>query len=191
MIISLGLMKTGTRSLHAACKLLGLRSLSSVRAGTEISKAVREGTVPEISNQYDALFELAVADYRHFHRLWPDAKFLLSFRPLDEWIQSRIIHYLHRQIVRGHKREIDTAAWRREYQNHYAGVREFFAGRDNLLEINVCGGEGWEKLCPFLGFPIPDTPFPHENTGRKKLLELAKVWKTTNHTNLHESNPFV
>ena len=24
-------------------------------------------------------------------------------------------------------------------------------------------GEGWERLCQFLGAPVPPTPFPHEN----------------------------
>jgi hypothetical protein len=30
-----------------------------------------------------------------------------------------------------------------------------------LLVMNISAGEGWEKLCPFLGLPIPDAPFPH------------------------------
>lgn len=25
--------------------------------------------------------------------------------------------------------------------------------------------EGWEPLCKFLGFPVPDEPFPHKNKG--------------------------
>ena len=25
--------------------------------------------------------------------------------------------------------------------------------------------DGWEKLCNFLGTPVPDTPFPHVNKG--------------------------
>ena len=25
-------------------------------------------------------------------------------------------------------------------------------------------GEGWERLCAFLSVPVPDTPFPRENT---------------------------
>jgi hypothetical protein len=25
-------------------------------------------------------------------------------------------------------------------------------------------GEGWERLCAFLGVPVPDAPFPSENT---------------------------
>jgi predicted SAM-dependent methyltransferase len=41
-----------------------------------------------------------------------------------------------------------------------------FEGRpDDLLIFNICGGEGYETLCPFLGLPILGEPFPHENRG--------------------------
>ena len=32
---------------------------------------------------------------------------------------------------------------------------------DNLLIMDITAGQGWEKLCPFLGVDIPDTPFPN------------------------------
>lgn len=34
---------------------------------------------------------------------------------------------------------------------------------DRLLVMNISRGDGWEKLCPFLGVPVPETPFPHGN----------------------------
>jgi hypothetical protein len=37
---------------------------------------------------------------------------------------------------------------------------------DRLLVMNIVGGDGWEKLCPFLGMSIPSEPFPHENRRR-------------------------
>jgi hypothetical protein len=27
--------------------------------------------------------------------------------------------------------------------------------------MNICGGEGWEELCGFLGECVPERPFPH------------------------------
>jgi hypothetical protein len=42
-------------------------------------------------------------------------------------------------------------------------VKEYFRDRpDDLLVMNICAGEGWEKLCPFLGLAIPKVKFPHE-----------------------------
>jgi hypothetical protein len=34
---------------------------------------------------------------------------------------------------------------------------------DRLLVMNICDGQGWEALCPFLGLPHPGVPFPHVN----------------------------
>ncbi len=34
---------------------------------------------------------------------------------------------------------------------------------DRLLVMDICAGDGWEKLCPFIGAPIPSTPFPHNH----------------------------
>ena len=43
-------------------------------------------------------------------------------------------------------------------------VRHYFARRDSdFLEMNICGGEGWDKLCAFLDLATPATPFPHAN----------------------------
>lgn len=49
-------------------------------------------------------------------------------------------------------------------------MRDYFAGRpEDLLIMDICAGDGWEKLCPFLGFEIPETPFPHLNTRAEKV----------------------
>jgi len=43
-------------------------------------------------------------------------------------------------------------------------TREYFKGRpDDLLILDICGGDGWEKLCNFLSLPIPSVDFPFEN----------------------------
>ena len=34
--------------------------------------------------------------------------------------------------------------------------------KDRLLVFEVA--QGWEPLCAFLGVPVPDTPYPRENT---------------------------
>jgi hypothetical protein len=51
------------------------------------------------------------------------------------------------------------------YDTHRANVISYFKDRPgDLLVMDVCGGEGWEKLCPFLGLAIPNVPFPHVRT---------------------------
>jgi hypothetical protein len=40
-------------------------------------------------------------------------------------------------------------------------VREHFADRPgDLLVLDITAGEGWDRLCPFLGLPEPGVPFP-------------------------------
>ena len=46
---------------------------------------------------------------------------------------------------------------------------------DRLLVIDIVGGDGWEQLCPFLGVPIPEEPFPHSNKTTKTAETLARI----------------
>lgn len=50
------------------------------------------------------------------------------------------------------------------YDLHYRNVLEYFKGRpDRLLILDICDGEGWEKLCSFLNVrSIPSEAFPHK-----------------------------
>ncbi|PKS08083.1 hypothetical protein jhhlp_005358 [Lomentospora prolificans] len=44
---------------------------------------------------------------------------------------------------------------------------------DRLLIVKLEDGLGWDEICPFLGHPIPDTPYPRGNAPGefKKLIE--------------------
>jgi hypothetical protein len=64
--------------------------------------------------------------------------------------------------------EFDEAKFRAGYRRHHADVARYFADRpDDLLRLRICDGEGWEKLAPFLGRPIPDVAFPHEHQSQR------------------------
>ena len=41
--------------------------------------------------------------------------------------------------------------------------KELLAQRYNVHSINVCAGDGWEKLCSIVNRDIPNVPFPHES----------------------------
>jgi hypothetical protein len=52
-------------------------------------------------------------------------------------------------------------------QWHFANVLDYFKNRpDDLLVMDITNGDGWDVLCPFLGLPKPDIPFPFENKNR-------------------------
>jgi hypothetical protein len=64
--------------------------------------------------------------------------------------------------------------YKKRYMEHNERVQADIPAH-RLLVMNVIEGDGWDKLCPFLGSKIPSFPFPHENPkppepGEKKFL---------------------
>lgn len=44
--------------------------------------------------------------------------------------------------------------------------------------LDVSRGEGYEKLCPFLGLDPPAMPFPHWNKRENPVkVRLRKLWR--------------
>jgi hypothetical protein len=54
--------------------------------------------------------------------------------------------------------------FRKKYHEHNDRVLHSIPA-NQLLVMNISDGDGWEKLCPFLGVATPIHPFPHENKG--------------------------
>lgn len=56
------------------------------------------------------------------------------------------------------------------FRKHNLEVMDYFKGRpDALLVMNLEKGDGWKKLCPFLGVPtITGLKFPHENRSKHR-----------------------
>jgi GT2 family glycosyltransferase/glycosyltransferase involved in cell wall biosynthesis len=174
-IFGIGLNKTGTTSLHEALTMLGYDSLHwggpAIRRIVEVALASGDPLLSRINPHFDAFsdvlplsqnFELLDAQY-------PGSKFILTVRPVDVWIESRCRHVevnasrKNAGKYNGTFLTVDEDAWRREWQHHVDRVREYFAGRDNFLEIDLTTDPAWDRLCAFLGVPQPDEPFPWVN----------------------------
>jgi hypothetical protein len=149
---------------------------------------------------YDALTDTPVpAIYPQLDERFPGAKFVLTYRDVDTWLAScernhiwpglfvgntwvarqkhlGTILRLHQELYGSITFDKDTFA--RHYRRHNQAVMEYFAGRpESLLVIDICGGEGWGTLCPFLDKPVPAQPFPRRNVGAKKRLKrLTRRW---------------
>lgn len=181
-IFGIGLNKTGTTSLSRAVEVLGFRSChagGSPDLTARIEHALAADLpmfeyTPELAD-FDAFFDLRAIE-RNFEicdAQWPGSKFILHTRELAPWLDSREAHVRRNQTAadqdsyRGGWLEVDRVRWTDEYRDHHRRVREHFAGRaGDLLEIDVSEGDGWERLAPFLGCPIPDVPFPRLNTSK-------------------------
>jgi len=59
---------------------------------------------------------------------------------------------------------------------HVAEVKDYFKDRpEDLLIIDVCSGEGFAQLAPFLGAAIPAEPFPHKGALLTRRVEEARA----------------
>jgi hypothetical protein len=177
-VIGVGLNKTGTKTLQRALSILGYRTLASCDRG--LLAAYRQGDPePALASVRDN--ELCEdwpypLMYREiFDRFGMGARYVLTMRSsAGVWLDSLKAHSLRtdpevhcRALAYGfaypHGAESEHLAI---YERHQREVAAFFSQRrasSALLRVCWEDGDGWEALCPFLGLPVPDAPFPHEN----------------------------
>ena len=162
-VFFIGLGRTGNRSLIRAMSTLGYTTSRNPK------------TLQDLED-YDVVSDHPVAVvYDFLAWRWPDAAFILNWRNPETWIVSAFNHGRRKRggpIRRQYHnwklfgatriRKETKAQYLQGYIEHNRRVREFFQGRLNFMEINICDNhDGWEKLCSFLDEPIPDMPFPH------------------------------
>lgn len=162
-----GLVRAGNTSFCEALTLLGYDPVAQSPRFEQL-RTLRGGSENGV-----------VLHYKYLDYIFPGSKFVLMTRPLEAWLASmlhahtadpRPITGQHDRIARrmaiyetvGYDAAILTASFHR----HHADVRRYFAGRPNdLLEMDITAGDGWDKLCPFLGVPVPEAAFPRLNAG--------------------------
>lgn len=184
----IGFQKTGTSSLRDALEFLGY-SVAGVFGRTIELSELRRCFVEvglEIAKRYDAVEDMPwPLMFRELDAAFPGSKFILSVRDEDRWYESIADHfgstpYHLQQLTYGDDAPAPVGhetRYREVFNLHYAAVRDYFEDRPgDLLEMNLSGGDGWEKLCHFLGLTQPATPFPRTNSAkqRRSLLNRAR-----------------
>ncbi len=188
-IFCIGLNKTGTSSLHQAFLNIGLNSIhfapeglssmsdlvmanSQINKSIELAQAESRSLLSDELEEYDAFSDIGaiIKFFRQLDQQYPNSKFVLTTREEDAWLDSRRRHVLRNRLnkekgcYKGAFLEIEPEKWRETRNKHFERFTKYFLNRPNdLLVINICGGEGYEKLCPFLGLPVINGPFPLEN----------------------------
>jgi len=174
-VFCIGLNKTATSSFHAAMVILGLTSLHW--GGPEVNQAVRaaldEGRplLSGLDPTFDAFSDVGLLS-THFDLLddqYPGSRFVLTVRPVDQWIDSRRRH-VERNVARraagdydGTFLTVDEDLWREQWQRQVGRARRYFEGRRDFLEVDLTAGGGWGPLCGLLDVPEPSGPFPWAN----------------------------
>jgi sulfotransferase family protein len=172
-IFGIGLSKTGTTSLHHALMQMGFNSKHYPQQ-SGLFACDFSGLDP-----YDAVTDIPVAAYyAQLDQAFPGAKFILTVRDVDDWLasmerwlsrsrrpnefmlQMRLVVYGTIKYHRGRLKQV--------YERHVQGVEDYFRARPNdLLVMNICAGDGWGKLCAFLGKPAPKVEFPRVVPGER------------------------
>jgi Sulfotransferase domain len=187
-VFCIGLNKTATLSFHTAMEILGLNSLHGGGpdwGGDEINQAVREALDEDrpllsgLDPSTDAFSDIGLLA-THFDLLdeqYPGSRFVLTVRPLEDWIDSRRRH-VERNIARRHAGDydgtfvvVDEDLWRQQWHRQVGRARRYFEGRRDFLEMDLTTGAGWAPLCKLLEVPEPADPFPWVNRDRAKDLD--------------------
>ena len=188
-VFCVGFQKTGTTSLEAALKMLGYSVASIFGRDWPIEKLRRDyvQTGLEIALNHDAVEDMPwPLMYRELDEAFPGSKFILTWREPDRWIKSIVSHFganpaVLQQFTYGDDAPFPVGHedhYRHVYEMHNAEVRAYFRDRpDDLLEMNLTQGDGWEKLCAFLTVPVPGVPFPRENSAQARQTLAWRVRK--------------
>jgi hypothetical protein len=183
-VFGLGLSRTGTVSLGDALNVLGIKTIH-FPSDDRTYDNLRSGTYNlDILTEYQGIVDIPVAPfYAQLDAHYPGSKFILTVRDKESWLRScehflpmirdltnadqqftEFVHFIHACVY-------GVVPFNRErfsyvYDVHTRNVRDYFSKRpDDLLIMDITAGDGWEKLCPFLGVEIPDRPFPHSNVS--------------------------
>lgn len=188
-VIGTGLGRTGTTTLSQCLNVLGFTNqavdgdwywtrfegddlvFNADRTQGDAFRAWTDSPVPLV--------------YRELADLYPGSRVVMTVRPIDAWLRSieRLVawsaeHYTDPaddRRLRAYRRQtygaetFDRARYAASFEAHREAVPRFFAGRDEpYLALDLTQDPGWERLCEFLGQPVPDEPFPWRNRVRAK-----------------------
>ena len=183
-VFCIGFHKTGTTSLEMALKQLGYRVTGCF--GTkdpDIDSKVHEMAYAMVE-RYDAFEDNTwPVLYRELDERFPGSKFILTRRPAEAWIRSQVKDFARtetpmRRWIYGEGAgcpEGNEDIYVSRYERHNREVLEYFASRpDDLLVFDLPEGDGWQRLCAFLGHEAPERPFPHAN--KASLSRKLKNW---------------
>lgn len=166
-IFGIGLPRTGTTSLTAALKRLGIFTLHYApwMAAGIANKIYRCETTDDFDAMTDSPFPLI---YREMDLIYPRSKFILTLRDVDEWLPSSrflkgdsLLAYRRMYYgIDGYREDV----YRARFIRHRDEVIDYFSGRpDDLLVFDFSNGAGWPRLCSFLNLPEPEGSFPWVN----------------------------
>lgn len=171
-VFGIGLNKTGTTTLGRCMKEFGFRHHSFDLA---LTRSICNGNFQpafRVIDEYESFEDWPwPLFYKKIDKHYPESRFILTVRKdSSTWFESLKRHADRtgptefRQLIYDHEMPHDFKSHHIAfYENHNSNVREYFAGKDNFIEVCWEDGAEWKRLAEFLNKPVPDKPFPHAN----------------------------
>ena len=185
-VFAIGFNKSGTTSLHALFRSLGLLSYHGVKW--------RDCDDLKLLKSYDCFSDDIPKDLAKLDNLFPGSKFILQVRNLDSWVYSRLAHIEREKeensFIGGPEWDITEfaiKAWIMKRNSHHLFVLSYFSQRPNdFLVVNFIRDESAAtKVSNFLGYegkyerpkrninPRNERPLKHSELLSKVITELG------------------
>lgn len=175
-VFGIGMFKTGTTTLGSVFERLGYKTLNGPWWPKDImivddwyerpNEWINyKNAISDITKQYDAFQDYPwMFCFDICYDLYPDAKFILTTRDSNKVANSDINMWIKNGA---NKNDIPCKSkFIKRYEDQYKRAIDFFSDKnDSLLIVNFEDGDGWKKICEFVGKPVPNISFPHKNKG--------------------------
>jgi hypothetical protein len=195
-VVGTGLGRTGTLSMKHALEQLGFGPCHHM-----IEVFMHPESVPlwiaaaEGKPDWDAIFKdyQAVVDYpgcrfwRELVGCYPQAKVLHTVRDADTWFESTQatifapdspamnapppMKPFFEALTSTFGDRIHDRTFMTDYFRRHTDEVKRTVPKERLLVYEI--GEGWDRLCKFLGVPVPETPYPSENSREEFRARVA------------------
>lgn len=164
-IFCIGLNKTGTTALMIGLQRMGYKVCDGLNGDWKNAKTkedMRETAMSKIKD-FDAFEDLPWGlYYQELYAKYPDAKFIYSYREVNQWWKSFFNHFkeqdiAHHKTVYGYANPSTSEAEHKAfYLKHQEKVRHFFSDKQHcFLELDFSNKAdsaiNYEKFSLFLG----------------------------------------
>lgn len=175
-VFVIGFQKTGTTSLETALETLGYRVYGGDKNLMKFEKEDLKNYILKVMSDWDAAQDMPwPLFYKELHELYPNAKFILTYRESEKWIKSVVQYFasiripLHQKIYNVPCAEGYEETYLKTYNDFNASVQEYFNNNKNLLLMKMGEDFNYKTLCEFLQVEIPSEEFPRSRKNVQKL----------------------
>lgn len=163
-VFSVGFNKSGTTSMYSLFRSLGFEAMDGPHW--------RPSSKWHLHYQFQTFTDGPPEDFKYLDRTFPNSKFILNVRKLNEWLDSRIEHVRYRMQSETYKAKMSggklpdkdmVKEWALRRERHHKDVLQYFTDRpSDLLIVNYIDDlESAAKIAKFVGKELVSSEKPY------------------------------